>query len=133
MAKTSFNVKFKNDSVIVDRNVRQALQAAADEIRERSIEWIQEKMLYGYHDPHGADGHTEIVDTGATFDSVDAKVQQDSQNTFTVTAGVNTDYAVFVHNGTRKLKGRPFIRDAMIENTTNIKRILQEHASDAAD
>lgn len=126
MAKTNFSFAFKSDLNVVTDKVNANLDDIADALKERTVEWIQEKMLYGYHDPHGPDGHTEIVDTEATFDSVNAVIKRDSQNAYTVRAGVSTDYAVFVHNGTRKLKARPFIRDTMIEKTSEIKHIMED-------
>ena len=130
MGTVGFNVKFKSEVNIVRSQVTGALEAASNELKEKSIEWVQEKMLYGYSDPHGPDGRTEIVDTGATFDSVDADTQRNSQDSYTVKAGVQTDYAVFVHNGTRKLKGRPFLRDAMMEHVSDIESIMKKHMND---
>lgn len=130
MGTVGFNVKFKSEVNIVRSKVTDALESAASELKEKSIEWVQEKMLYGYSDPHGPDGHTEIVDTGATFDSVDADTQRNSQDSYTVKTGVQTDYAVFVHNGTRKLKGRPFLRDAMMEHVSDIESIMKSHMGD---
>lgn len=130
MGTVGFNVKFKSEVNIVRSQVTGALESAASELKEKSIEWVQEKMLYGYSDPHGPDGHTEIVDTGATFDSVEADTQRNSQDSYTVKAGVQTDYAVFVHNGTRKLKGRPFLRDAMMEHISDIESIMRKHMND---
>lgn len=131
--KPSFQFSVKNDLVTVNSKVEQNLSAVSETLREKSIEWIQEKILYGYHDPHGPDGHTEIVDTGATFESTDARIKRDSQNTFTISAGVTPSYAVFVHNGTRKLKGRPFVRDAMIEHTNTVKDILESGVGNGMD
>ena len=130
MGTVGFNVKFKSEVNIVRSKVTDALESAASELKEKSIEWVQEKMLYGYSDPHGPDGHTEIVDTGATFDSVDADTQRNSQDSYTVKTGVQTDYAVYVHNGTRKLKGRPFLRDAMMEHISDIESIMKSHMGD---
>lgn len=130
MGTVGFNVKFKSEVNIVRSKVTDALESASNELKEKSIEWVQEKMLYGYSDPHGPDGHTEIVDTGATFESVDADTQRNSQDSYTVKAGVQTDYAVYVHNGTRKLKGRPFLRDAMMEHVSDIETIMKKHMSD---
>lgn len=130
MGTVGFNVKFKSEVNIVRSQVTGALESASNELKEKSIEWVQEKMLYGYSDPHGPDGHTEIVDTGATFESVDADTQRNSQDSYTVKAGVQTDYAVYVHNGTRKLKGRPFLRDAMMEHISDIESIMKKHMND---
>ena len=91
------------------------------------------KILYGYHDPHGADGHTEIVDTGRLFDSIEAEVKRVSQNTADIRVGATgeTPYAVFVHNGTRKLKGRPFIRDGVQGQKEHIKYVLTKNYKNA--
>lgn len=98
---------------------------ACDAAKGIIINAIQDKMLYGYSTPHGRDGHTEILDTGRLFDSITAEVSKDSQNTWTVTAGASSqagrqepvDYAVYVHEGTAKLAGRPFITDALTDET----------------
>ena len=131
--KPSFQFSVKNDLVTVNSKVEQNLSDVSETLREKSIEWIQEKILYGYHDPHGPDGHTEIVDTGATFESTDARIKRDSKNTFTIIAGVTTDQAIFVHNGTRKLKARPFVRDAMIDHTSNVKDITESGVGNGMD
>lgn len=121
-----FDVSFKSDRTIVERKVVENLGAAADELREKMIEWIREQMIYGYS--------KEVYDTGWTFDHIDANVKRDSQNTYTVAGGVkDTDYAVFVHNGTRKMKARPFIRDALQGNINNIRDIVESHAKDGMD
>lgn len=123
------NYTFKDNSVEVLRRMDGAMSSAADDIKEMLVEAVQEKILYGYHDPHGKDGHTEIVDTGRLFDSIQADVKRDSQNTYTVTVGStgDTPYSIFVHQGTRKLKGRPFIRDAMEESRPKIRKILERN------
>ena len=126
MAKASFNVKFQSSADYVMDNVRGALKKASAELEEETVEWVQEKMLYGYSDPHGPDGHTEIYQSGDTINSVEAKPEGASQNAFTIRVGVKTDYAVYVHNGTRKLKGRPFLRDALIDNTDKVKQIIEK-------
>ena len=52
-------------------------------MKDESIEWVQEQMLYGYHDPHGPDGHTEIYDTGYMAEkSLKSEVKRDSQNAY---------------------------------------------------
>ena len=118
---------FKDNSVEILGRMRSAMGSSAEDVSELLVEAVQEKILYGYHDRHGEDGHTEIVDTGRLFDSIQADVKRDSQNAFTVTVGATgeTPYAVYVHQGTRKLKARPFIRDAIEESRPRVRAALE--------
>ena len=119
-------VKFIDNTTIVlrkiDANCSQAMQAVADVL----VESVQEKMLYGYHTPHGNPPHTEIVDTGALFDSIEASPGKVSQNTYGVNVGTNLHYASYVHDGTKKFVGRPFIRDGVLEAGNKIRETLSE-------
>ena len=116
--------KFIDNSALVLKNMgtnsKEAMDAAADLL----VDAIQGKILYGYKDLHGNPPHTEIVDTGKLFDSISAKVTRSSQNLYSVDAGANTNYAVYVHEGTYKLKGRPFITDAVTESQGELKTLL---------
>lgn len=118
------NVTFKDYSDIIMRKLAGSLGGAAKDVAEVAVEAIQSKMLYGYGDYHGNPPHTEIVDTGALFDSVSAEVAQVSQNAFTVQAGAGTHYAKYVHEGTSKLKGRPFITDGLTEASSEIESAI---------
>lgn len=135
MGTVGYNVKFKSEINIVRSKVADALNAAAAELENESVEWVQEKMLYGYKDPHGKDGHTEIYWTDRQggvhmIDDIHANSQRNSQDSYSVQVGTNKDYAVFVHNGTRKLKGRPFLRDALMEHQADIEKIVAKHSQD---
>lgn len=119
---------FRDNSNEVLRELRSRIDSVAGDIRQTMIEAVQEKILYGYNEAHGEDGHTEIVDTGRLFESIDAEAERKSQNLVEVTVGATgeTPYAVYVHNGTRKLKGRPFITDAVNEKRLEIRRMIKE-------
>lgn len=136
MAKKAYNVTFKSSVNIVKSRVAGALSAAQTELTETAVEWVQDKMLYGYKDPHGEDRHTEIYDTYREddephmIDTISANAKRASQNTYTVEVGTPKTYAVFVHNGTRKLKGRPFLRDALMDHQTDIDAIVAKHATE---
>ena len=106
-------------------------QRCMPKIGEAVVESVQEQMLYGYHTPHGPDGHTEIVDTGALYDSITADVQQASQNAYGVNVGVPSgtppaEYVEYVHDGTYKLQGRPFLRDGVLNSVEKQKEIYGE-------
>ena len=116
--------RFEDNSVIVLNRIGTNSQAAMDQIAEMLVEAVQGKILYGYSDVHGNPPHTEIVETGALFDSIEASVSRDSQNTYTTAVGTNIPYAQYVHDGTSKLKGRAFITDAVMESQDQISSIL---------
>ena len=118
------NVRFVDNSDVILRLVASNSQAAMKAVSEMLVEAVEEKILYGYKDVHGNPPHTEIVDTGRLFDSIDADVSRDSQNAFTVSVGANTPYAVYVHEGTYKLKGRAFITDAVMGKKSEVQSIL---------
>lgn len=120
---------------IVLRRIGTNSQEAMDAAAEFLVEAVQDKILYGYHDWHGRKPHTEIVESGDLFDSIRASVKRDSQNAYTATIGTDRTYASYVHDGTRyedgstKLKGRPFIRDAFFDSLDQIKEILGDNIS----
>lgn len=126
-------VKFiDNSAVVLNRigtNSQQAMRDAADML----VEAVQEKIMYGYKDVHGNPPHTEIVDTGKLFDSIEADVKRDSQNAYSVTVGANTKYAQYVHDGTSKLKGRPFVRDGVMDSQKSLQRLLSTDLSAGFD
>ena len=124
---------FVDNSAEVLRKMVNATDRSARQLENDLVEAVQEKILYGYNDPHGPDGHTEIVDTGRLFDSIKGEVKRVSQNTVDVRVGAtgNTPYAIFVHNGTRKLKGRPFIRDGVEGSRAHIRDVMQNNYENA--
>ena len=119
-------VTFRDNTDIILRKLAGSIGSAAKDCAETAVEAIQDKILYGYSDMHGNPPHTEIVETGATFDSISADVVQVSQNGFTVNAGAGTSYAKYVHDGTYKLKGRPFITDGLTEARPEIERAISD-------
>lgn len=120
----SAKIRFESHADIVLKKVSENAQAAVKAVGSMLVEAVQEKMLYGYHDPHGKDGHTEIVDTGKLFDSIEAEERKESQNTYSSYVGTDVPYAKFVHDGTYKLKGRPFLRDGIMDNTEKIEETM---------
>lgn len=118
------NVRFVDNSDVILRRIASNSDAAMKKVSEMLVEAVQDKILYGYKDVHGNPPHTEIVDTGRLFDSIEAEVTRASQNAFTVSVGANTPYATYVHEGTYKLKGRPFVTDAVMSKKGEVQSIL---------
>ena len=122
-------VRFVDHSAVVLRKIGTNSKTAMDNVAEMLVEAVQEKILYGYKDVHGNPPHTEIVDTGKLFESITAEVKRDSQNAYSTPVGANTKYAKYVHDGTSKLKGRPFVRDGVMSRQKEMQKILSEDLS----
>lgn len=108
------------------------LEDAAQEAEDILIDNVEWEIMYGYHEPHGKDGHTEIYETGALLRSIEANVRNDYLNVngaagFMIDVTANTSYAVFVHQGTRKLHGRPFLSDGMKKALPEIESTIKKH------
>jgi HK97 gp10 family phage protein len=119
-------VRFEDHSTEVLRRVQGNLKKAAIDVGGIARDAVQEKMLWGYHDVHGNPPHTEIVDTGRLFDSIEGQVKAVNANVYQTSVGTDVPYAEYVHEGTYKLKGRPFITDGIMESREEIQTAIRE-------
>lgn len=125
------NYVFKDNTELILNALASATAEGAQKMADCAVESVQYQILYGYKDPHGKDGHTEIVDTGALFDSIKGDVKRQSQNLYTITVGTDRKYAVYVHNGTRYLKARRFITDGINRARGDMEDILRDEMKNA--
>lgn len=125
------NYVFKDNTELILNALASATAEGAKKMADTAVESVQYQILYGYKDPHGEDGHTEIVDTGALFDSIKGDVERQSQNLYTITVGTDRKYAVYVHNGTRYLKARRFITDGINRARGDMEDILRNEMKNA--
>ena len=125
------NYVFKDNTELVLNALHSATKEGAQKMADCAVDSVQYQILYGYKDPHGKDGHTEIVDTGALFDSIKGDVKRQSQNLYTITVGTDRPYAVYVHNGTRYLKARRFITDGINRARGDMEDILRSEMKNA--
>lgn len=106
-------VKFKNNIPEFKKKFVENAKSAVEEMAAEAHASVQYMMLHGYSDPHpnrnGPGFHTEIYDTGALFKDLRAEVED---NHFRI--GNTLDYATYVHEGTWKLQGRPYITDGVM-------------------
>ena len=125
------NYVFKDNTELILNALASATKEGAQKMADCAVDSVQYQILYGYKDPHGKDGHTEIVDTGALFDSIKGDVKRQSQNLYTITVGTDRKYAVYVHNGTRYLKARRFITDGINRARGDMEDILRDEMKNA--
>ena len=82
-----------------------------------AVKLILWQMRQGYGKP--------IRDTGDLQRDVNYEVVDD----VTVNVGNSLEYAPFVHDGTRKMGARPYIRDALMngDNQRKLQRVYEEY------
>lgn len=114
----AIKVNFQSHLDVILDKAHSAMDRSGQDLSEFLVEIVQDEILYGYGKP--------IVDTGALFDSIQAEVQRASQNAYSVNAGSNLHYAKYVHNGTTKMKARPFVRSAFYKNQAKIQEVMTE-------
>lgn len=123
----SGKVVFRDYSDTILRRMQGNIKDAAGAVAGIARDAVQWQMLWGYHDVHGMpdNPHTEIVDTGRLFDSITASVNRISNNYYQTVVGTDVPYAVYVHEGTYKLKGRPFITDGLAAAKGDIEKAIR--------
>lgn len=116
-------------SATLEHNILRALKAMGED----AVGYVVEKMETGYHDVHiskrrGA--HTDIVETTTLEGSIDSEVDVGKKLVY---VGTPIKYATYVHEGTSKLKGRAFIKDAVQENADTIYANGAEYLKEGFD
>ena len=101
MANGNITVKITEDNSrkVIDK-LQANLPAAMDAMGIKSINLILWQMQQGYGKPIRQTGDLQRSMTYAVDDNV-------------LTVGTNLEYGIWVHDGTRKMDGRPFIRDGI--------------------
>jgi hypothetical protein len=96
----------------------------------KAVAMVVHKMDKGYNDPHptldmqgrktGGE-HTDIRWHGDLMRDVNYEVEPARK---VVHIGNSLKYAIFIHEGTRFLKGRPYLKDAITEGTEELKALV---------
>lgn len=94
-------------------NARAAVNAAG----LKGVELTVKQMQGGYGAP--------IRDTGNLMGSITSNVVSDRA----VDVGTNVEYAGYVHEGTYKMRGRPFLKDALTNGAQEIADVWKEYLS----
>ena len=124
-----------DNSDMIKKAVAASIRSAAAAVGVEAVGLVKRQMLEGYKDPHPnrdqaghvvGGTHTEIRDTSAMIDSI-AYESEDGLSQHTLTVGTNSTYAMFVHEGTRFLKGRPFITDAIAQGWDRLLSIWADY------
>lgn len=136
-------VKFNDNSekamAMLQVNARAALSAMGEE----AVGAILKQMESGYSIAHknrsnkykrvfgvrlknenyNPGSHTAIRDTGTLMGSI----AHAPSGEMTEDVGTNVSYAKYVHDGTSKMEGRPFIKDGIEKGSARIKKICMAY------
>lgn len=111
------NYVFKDHSDIVLSQMTANSAETMAAVGEALVESVQQKMLYAYY--------REPIDTGRLFDSIEAEARRVSSNTYETTVGSKVPYAGYVHEGTSRMRGRPYIRDGVFDAQEKVRAIME--------
>lgn len=84
------------------------------------------KIVFGVrlkNESYSPGSHTAIRDTGNLMNSIAHARSGD----MTEDVGTNVEYATYVHEGTRKMEGRPFITDGIKKGSARIKKVCKAY------
>ena len=113
--KDQARVRFRSNANaildLIDANTKRALIAMG----EAAVGATIKQMQSGYGKP--------IWQTGDLQRSVSHGIRSDHE----VDVGSNIDYAIFVHDGTRFMKARPFLKDAIEKNKEELSQVGRDY------
>lgn len=113
-------VQFNDYSGDVSARMRQNVQRSLTAMGLKAVELIVGQMQSGYGKP--------IHDTGDLMRDVNYEVGRSGENT--VDVGNSLNYALYVHDGTRRMTARPYITDAIAGGKKELQDTAKEYLSD---
>lgn len=112
------SIEFKDNREAVLKAMETAKKKALTAIGLAAVEITTDYMQSRYGKP--------IRQTGDLMRDVNFKVRTDND---AVDVGNDLEYAPWVHGGTAKVPARPYLYDAITENTDVWEEIAEEHLS----
>lgn len=110
-------VKFTDNSAKVLAMIENNKKAALTAMGIKAVGLTVQKMQNGYGAP--------IRKTGMLMSSISSEVENSGKDT--VDVGSNVEYAPFVHEGTSRMAGRPYLRDAIMEGKTQLQAVTEAY------
>ena len=110
-------VRFDDYSHEVKSRLEQNIKSALMAIGQKGVELTLGQMESGYGKP--------IRQTGDLMRDVQYEVERGGENT--VDIGNSLEYAPFVHDGTYKIAGRHYLRDAIMSGRGAIQNIAEQY------
>lgn len=125
------NVYLLDNTEQVQKQICESMRRAAMAVGREAVGMVRRQMIDAYHDPHpdrDPDGkptggtHTAIRDTSALINDVQFEIDGSGEK-LSVLVGNTLRYALFVHDGTRFVRPRPYIRDAIAKGWARLMEV----------
>lgn len=113
-------VKYTDHSGDVSARMRQNTQRALEAMGLKAVELVVGQMENGYN--------RRIWRTGDLMRDVNHEVGRSGENT--VDVGNSLEYALYVHDGTRRMAARPYITDAIAGGKRELRETAADYLSD---
>lgn len=104
-------VKMTDNSEAVLRQLEANKKKALAAMGQTCVEIVQNQMQHGYRKP--------IRKTGTLIRDVQMAVENSGPDG--VDVGNTVKYSIYVHEGTSKMKGRPYMKDSLLTTTASGK------------
>lgn len=111
------NVKIEDNSVKVRSMLEHNVHAALNAMGQEAVGLTVDNMEHGYGKP--------IRITGELQRDVAYEVNRSAENT--VDIGNTLEYALDVHEGTRKMRGRPYLLDALQNGRGRLMEVAEHY------
>lgn len=112
-------VKMTNNSSVVKSAMEEAIQRALTTMGIGAE--AHAKINLNKPMPHANGESRPYIDTGRVLNDINNTVQGHQMQ-----LGVNVEYAIYLHEGTRYIQPNRFLRDAIADNAEEYKSILQQ-------
>lgn len=109
-----FEVKVDNTDEIIHAS-REAITRALEAIGQQCVSNATTEL----------ENPPRRIDTGNLMRSITYYVEGDSTY-----VGTNVEYAIYVHEGTRKMAPNRFLKNAVVKNKDEYKAIAEKHLKD---
>ena len=117
---------FKDNTPIaksqMERNIAKALEMMGLKNQEIVTKIMSDPNYYGLN--------RDIIDAGRLRSSMSYQVDAPNQR---VIVGTNVEYAIWVHEGTLRMKGRPFLKDSIFNYREDYKEIAKSVLGEGYD
>lgn len=117
MAREPFQIDLQDNSKVVVKTMEGNVAAALAAMGKKAVGCIARQMQTGYP--------RRIWRTGDLQRDVQSEPHEEEQ---TVHVGNTLEYGVYVHEGTSKMAGRAYIKDALMDsgNQAALKRVAEQ-------
>ncbi|MCW6085578.1 MULTISPECIES: HK97-gp10 family putative phage morphogenesis protein [Clostridium] len=113
-------MKYENHFNEAKKNINNSILDALEEIGKFGVAESQARTPVGKYPPNSGRSGGNLRRS---------QTYQTSEGNKRVDIGVTKEapYGIFVHEGTSKQKAQPFLRDAIMQNVSEINNIIKKH------